>query len=145
MLNTFFMELPSEQELQKELDQLHLVRAQIKDLLHQANLCGVVLIADRHTLDYALELETPWTCTRFEKDPATGDYLLRIKTTDLPETEKKEKLTETAGAFLGLIDGLHHIEEQLRSVTGLLSKHFDFEHSTQFLPREPETRKARLE
>lgn len=85
-------------------EKLNQLGEEIAALLRKHDVAGAVFMASPSHTRYVIELCPSWSCARVEFEDERGAMLLRVRTTHLPEKQKKPVLEQTLGLILGLIN-----------------------------------------
>jgi len=108
---------------------------EIKVILKKHDAAGVVILNSVDAMEYLIEVEASWSCAHLEQIPDTNFAGIRVRTTDIADVAtKKAALEATLGMFLGTVEVMGNVADQLlKIVNALQQKIGPFEHETKRL------------
>jgi hypothetical protein len=109
--------------------------AEINAILKKHDIMGLVMVTNQTHADWAMHVETSWTCTKFE-----GNALrIRCKKEEVPDLETRKNLVKnTAGSFIAFVDLMRKMTENCAGILQCLHRAgIEVEHVSKEEPPEP--------
>lgn len=102
---------------------------QIKAVLREHDIAGIVVLNSETSTEYLVHLETSWTAIRIEDGERGVGIQFRCTKADIPDDARRKELCRaTIGTLAGSIDTMNHIQEGLNYLLAEAGKKIEFSH-----------------